>query len=416
MGCIKPAIMKHILFNFILSFTFCLAYGQSITSVSPAHGWRKDDVTLQVEGHNTLFLGAGYLSMTLVSDVDGYVMHSLGAMVFSDEQFQVSFFIPPDATLGSYTLNIPTTNQGVLKKNNAFTVINIPKPGLLSISPNQAQNGQNLDITIVGTNTKFTQLAINSVGIVFSQSFIADFITVLDDTHLKASFSIPSNAQSGLYHFYVDTIGGIYLETYSSFTINGVELASVTPSFATQGDTLDLTITGTRTSFTRASDIAVEFYKGYGPVGPTLINGTAVTVLNDLTLKTTVAFPKNANLDYYYVTVYVDSESYIGNSYMFYVIDDGFPDPMGLDETNSLIRRLYPNPVHEKLYIETKQQLNSLTIIDITGKQTNLNLTEIKQDPTHLVVPIDKLGLRSGIYFIRLESDNGFDYQKFIIE
>ncbi len=77
---------------------------------------------------------------------------------------------------------------------------------------------------------------------------------------------------------------------------------------------------------------------------------------------------------------------------------------------------LYPNPVSDKLYIETKHQVNNFTIIDISGKQIQVSPNDVEQNGNQFTIPIDKLGLRKGIYFIRLESDSGFDYQKFIVE
>ena len=78
--------------------------------------------------------------------------------------------------------------------------------------------------------------------------------------------------------------------------------------------------------------------------------------------------------------------------------------------------RLYPNPVSDKLYIETIQSIKSFTIIDIKGKQMGIDKNDIEQFDNQYSIPTGKIGLQKGIYFIRLESDSGYEYQKFIIE
>lgn len=66
---------------------------------------------------------------------------------------------------------------------------------------------------------------------------------------------------------------------------------------------------------------------------------------------------------------------------------------------------IYPNPVDDKLYIETDENVYEVNIYSINGQRVN-NATSQRV--------IDVAGLKSGIYFIKIETDNGNIIRRFV--
>ena len=76
------------------------------------------------------------------------------------------------------------------------------------------------------------------------------------------------------------------------------------------------------------------------------------------------------------------------------------------DLKNSTKVSIYPNPVENYLNIESKSPLTSIQLFDITGKlvlESNTNLNKI-----------NLIELLSGIYYIKIETEYGFDIQKVV--
>jgi hypothetical protein len=73
----------------------------------------------------------------------------------------------------------------------------------------------------------------------------------------------------------------------------------------------------------------------------------------------------------------------------------------GIEElTSSLL--LYPNPVNDKLYIETESEIEDIVVYDVYGRQ---QVTETTSHQGGLV--IDVTDLKSGVYFVKVVTENG---------
>src|SRR5690554_4793050 len=72
--------------------------------------------------------------------------------------------------------------------------------------------------------------------------------------------------------------------------------------------------------------------------------------------------------------------------------------PLSTEDFNTTTVSIYPNPVKELLFIESKENLSSITVFDIHGKKvkTVSDLSEINLG-----------GLQSGVYFVSITSENG---------
>ncbi len=70
-------------------------------------------------------------------------------------------------------------------------------------------------------------------------------------------------------------------------------------------------------------------------------------------------------------------------------------------EHNDLQCNIYPNPVNDKLYIETQTQTQSIEVYDIFGRRQQLSA--ISGQPSVIDVAV----LKSGIYFIKINTNEG---------
>ena len=64
---------------------------------------------------------------------------------------------------------------------------------------------------------------------------------------------------------------------------------------------------------------------------------------------------------------------------------------------------VYPNPVNDRLYIETEAEINEVVVYDIYGRVQNLRNSETQK----LRNSIDLSELKSGIYFVKINTEKG---------
>ena len=65
--------------------------------------------------------------------------------------------------------------------------------------------------------------------------------------------------------------------------------------------------------------------------------------------------------------------------------------------------KVYPNPVNDRLYIETSTQIQSIEVYDIYGRIQNLRNSETQK----LRNSIDVSDLNNGIYFVKINTEEG---------
>ena len=80
-----------------------------------------------------------------------------------------------------------------------------------------------------------------------------------------------------------------------------------------------------------------------------------------------------------------------------------------IEEMNASFN-IYPNPVNDKLYIEAETEIEEVVIYDIYGRVQNLKNSETQK----LRNSIDVTNLNSGIYFVKVVTENGEVVQRFV--
>jgi len=174
----------------------------TVTSVSPNKGYRGQSLKLTISG--TKFTGA-----TAVSFGAGVTVNSFN--VKSATQISANISISAGAALGSRNVAVTTPNgTGTLIKG--FTVVQAP-PTVTGVSPNQGSRGQNLSVTITGTN--FT----DATAVSFGAGITVTPFSVVNSTTISATIAINPTAKPGLRTVSVTTPGGTG-SLRNGFTVN----------------------------------------------------------------------------------------------------------------------------------------------------------------------------------------------------
>jgi len=200
----------------------------TITSVSPDEGNHGETLDVTITGTN--FTGA-----TAVSFGSGITVNRF--MVNSSSQITANIAISSSAMIGSSDVSV-TSPGGTATKTGGFAVNQVSFT-ITSVSPNLGNQGETLYVTITGTN--FTGVT----AVSFGSGITVNSLAVNGSNRIAADIIISSSATPGARDVSVTTIGGTATKT-GSFTVNQVSftITSVSPNQSNQGETLDVTITG----------------------------------------------------------------------------------------------------------------------------------------------------------------------------
>ena len=109
------------------------------------------------------------------------------------------------------------------------------------------------------------------------------------------------------------------------------------------------------------------------------------------------------------MTIYVPEssvESYkVATPWNYYEII-GF-SPTFVSEVHNEDLNIYPNPVNDRLYIETEGVIKEIVVYDIYGRRQTIGNGEQSLD-------IDVSCLNSGIYFVKIKTNNGTITKRFV--
>ena len=80
------------------------------------------------------------------------------------------------------------------------------------------------------------------------------------------------------------------------------------------------------------------------------------------------------------------------------------------DYSHETMVNIYPNPANDKLYIKTEVEIEEVVVYDIYGRVQNLRISESQ----NLRISIDVSELKNGIYFIKINTNEGNIVKQFI--
>ena len=85
-----------------------------------------------------------------------------------------------------------------------------------------------------------------------------------------------------------------------------------------------------------------------------------------------------------------------------------------INDTESIIEltssvSIYPNPANDRLYIETEAEIEEVVIYDVYGRH------QVTKTPSHQeMTSVNVSGLKAGIYFVKINTENGEIVKRFI--
>lgn len=388
-----------------------------LVSISPNTGNKGQSLLVTITGVNTQFTQSSNTTVTLTNIGGGSPIVIPTALAQSNTSLRTLLSIPANATPGQYTLVVTTSNDGTLILPNAFTVgggtTNTPK--ITAVSPATARRGQTLNVTITGSNTNFTQGSNLTVSLFNAGSpLAANFAFANTNTSITANFTIPANEPLGLHDLYVISTADGLLTLPASFDITSSgggsgsgQLVSVFPPYGNQGQTLDVTITGLNTHFTQGSSTMAIYNNNDG------VPATSQVAISDTKLMGTFTIPSTWTNGIYTVGVMIDGGDILELPSSFSIVSVGVNELSGKGQTLNV----YPNPVTSQLTFESVNPVTGLTIIDVSGKATTIAAESLSHsDAKTYSFDFNRLGLKKGIYFLRVETGQETLYQKFIAE
>ena len=392
-----------------------------LVAISPntAKNGQTLDVTISASGTNFMQGSGTTVSFYADQPGNGTTVDVYNVKVLSDSAILVTVYVPYKTITSDYSVYVYDGVNSNLYLASAFHVEGLSAPKLVAISPNTAKNGQTLDVTITGSNTNFTQGSNTTVAFYGYQqgsptALQISNIHVNSDTLIHCTVSVPQNTYSGYYTVVVvdGSTSNLFLE--NAFYVNGLtppQLVTINPNSASQGQTLDVTITGKNTIFTQGSSTSVYIYsKKQG--GNSILTISAVNVLSDTVVKATVFVPTTSILGEYDVRVSDDK-------HFDYVLENGFtvnPKNVGISETSDLGLSVYPNPTNDFVILDLQKPNDGMyryKIVDITGKE--LLVSTIHANKTQ--ISLKSIGVE-GVYFMHIldSSNSSISIKKIVLE
>ena len=111
---------------------------------------------------------------------------------------------------------------------------------------------------------------------------------------------------------------------------------------------------------------------------------------------------QETTFEFYVVAFNDETESEPSEVYTVVVKGDA------IEETNASFN-IYPNPVNDKLYIEAETEIEEVVVYDVYGRH------QVTETPSHQGnLSVDVTDLNSGVYFVKVVTENGEAVQRFI--
>jgi hypothetical protein len=160
--------------------TLKIVSGMTVTAVNPNRGNRGQTL-------NTVLTGSSFTGASAVGFGSDITVNSF--TVDSSIQITASITVANDASLGPRDVSV-TTPAGAATLTSGFTVV-LPAPAITSVSPNQANRGQTLNVILTGSN--FT----GTTGLGFGSGITVNSFTVDSATQITAGITIDNAAVVG---------------------------------------------------------------------------------------------------------------------------------------------------------------------------------------------------------------------------
>lgn len=381
-----------------------------LTEIDPDQGTIPETLTVTISGTGTHFNQATGTIVKLKQASS--TIYSYNVVELNEEELLATFTFDDFDNPGFYDVNTYNALDGDLYLYNAFYLNPNPNPPqLISIDPDSAQPGENLEVSISGQNTNFTQGTGTTVWLNMGNNFIYPYsTTTVSDELVNASFLINNNETLGSYDVNTHNWANGNLVLEDGFTIYEEipYLSYIDPFSGYLGESISLSIFGENTHFLDAISYDAWLFKENLVIYPIAINA-----ISNLEIVADIVIPEDADPGSWtvFATNSDDGDMYIENA--FEIIDTTTSI-----QYNQLFKsiEIYPNPTKGKIFISfelNNSDYVTLQLCDFYGNTLyKKTFNENKMKQKELLIPT----LASGVYYLKFSSDFSFVTKKVIVK
>jgi len=293
--------MKQLLYLMLMIIFPMISFSQTISSVSPSSVNAGQTLDVTITGSNTHFTDPNGTNLYFgFAPGSSTMLDCINSLTIVDDVTMTANVSVPSYSNGDYDVQVINSIDGTIPPGTIH--VNPNAAELIGMTPGVANAGQTLDVTITGSSTHFADAATTvSFGISQASGTIqVNSVTPVSNTSLTVNITISANTYSGFYAVSVSNSMDNYMNTPDYFQVeNGLApatLVSMNPSSGHAGQTLNVLISATGSSFTLAAN-TLDF--GFGP--GTGVN--SIDVLNDTLLLANITIPDVTWTGYQDVTV-----------------------------------------------------------------------------------------------------------------
>lgn len=291
--------MKKLLLITVFTFSamFLNMLCAQIVSVTPETAIQGEALEIKVTAENVDFTqGSSVVYFTHGSTV----LYTYNCNVTSSTALMVNFTFTASNPTGYYDLKIYASGKTLTKSNAIYVTPDLTKGSLDSIKPNTASQGENVTITMYGTNTNFDKAGI------YNTVYLSDGVHQINATNtnsinsvkLEAQFRLGYEHPAGLYSIFVsNSVDGTITIPDAFNLLNGPHppaILSVNPETVTQGEMLAIEVTGENTDFAQGSNLVYFSHENVKISVPffnfTVNSPTSMTIMHPFNVDYPVGF------------------------------------------------------------------------------------------------------------------------------
>jgi IPT/TIG domain len=240
--------------NPLVTFTISVPPPPTLTSITPASGFRGASVPVTLTGTN----------LTAASAINaGTGITVSNRTVVSSTQVTATFTIAAGATIGNQ--NVTITTPGGTSAPAVFAIGAPPPPTVTGINPPAGTQGSSVPVTLTGTNLIASVIGAPA-GITVSNPVIVNATTV------TATFVIAAGAPTGPQTLTITTPGGSVPVTFTIIQAPPT-LTNIAPPSGVQGASVPVVLTGTN-----LTGSIMNLPAGITVAAPVVVNANATTV------------------------------------------------------------------------------------------------------------------------------------------
>ena len=407
----------------ILIFLGFNSFAQSV-SIFPNKAVGGQSFPVTISGKNTAFL-------TGVNTIDFIFNNAITTdAIFSNQNVLNDTVITGTVSISNNTtypkffyLRISNTINAPINISNGIQIIDtdtiVPQIYILNTIGQFLQGGYS-SLTIRGKNTHF-ETAQNNIVKIYKHGIESKSIAITNLRAIKTPHSNVGDLEFGLvidlktkigpYTISVENEidGKIFLNNaFNVVNPYPMSLINIEHKFARRNDQKEIYVVGNSNTKFKTNPPTILFSKNNSISNDVQI--TSFTTIDDNNLIAIIKVNPSAELGSYSIAYFypADQDTMYLNNYFSILARTGNKE---IVKNNT---KIFPNPVKNILNFESQNNISSVQIFDLFGKEIFNKI--IEKETQNIQLAITDLQIPKGIFLVKLQSPAGSETQKIIIE